>query len=101
MFKAILSAGLLVFHLCPMGLSAVNRKELPLKIQVEEVLSIGSLDEETLFQWVGIDTDEHFNIYLTDSMDHSLKKFSFICGFCGFSSRWSSSRRSSRKSPVK
>ena len=76
MFKAILSAGLLVFHLCPMGLSAVNRKELPLKIQVEEVLSIGSLDEETLFQWVGIDTDEHFNIYLTDSMDHSLKKFS-------------------------
>ena len=42
---------------------------------LEEVLSIGSLDDETLFQWVGIGVDNERNIYLTDAMDYALKKF--------------------------
>lgn len=46
-----------------------------LKIQLEEILSIGSLDEDVLFQWVGIGTDKEANIYVTDTMDHTVKKF--------------------------
>lgn len=42
---------------------------------LEEVLSIGSLDNEMLFQWVGIGVDYERNIYVTDAMDYSLKKF--------------------------
>lgn len=42
---------------------------------LEEVLSIGSLDDDILFQWVGIAVDRAQNIYVTDNMDYSLKKF--------------------------
>lgn len=45
------------------------------KITLEEVLSIGSLDDETLFQWAGVAVDSEGNIYVTDAMDYSLKKF--------------------------
>jgi hypothetical protein len=75
-YKSMMSAALLACFLCFWGMSAISRKELPLRIQTEEVLSIGSLDDDILFQWVGIDTDDQSNIYVTDSMDHSLKKFS-------------------------
>lgn len=49
-------------------------KELK-KISLEEVLSIGRLDDDVLFQWAGVVTDSQGNIYVTDSMDYSLKKF--------------------------
>lgn len=49
-------------------------KELK-KISLEEVLSIGRLDDDALFQWAGIVTDSQGNIYVTDSMDYSIKKF--------------------------
>jgi len=42
---------------------------------LEEVLSIGSLEEDTLFQWVGVAVDREQNIFVTDTMDYSLKKF--------------------------
>lgn len=45
------------------------------KIFLEEVLSIGSLDDDTLFQWVGVISDSDSYIYVTDNMDYSLKKF--------------------------
>ncbi len=44
-------------------------------ISVEEVLSIGSLDDDVLYMWVGVTTDSKGNIYLTDTMDYSIKKF--------------------------
>jgi outer membrane protein assembly factor BamB len=44
-------------------------------ISLEEVLSIGSLDDDALYMWVGVTTDSKGNIYLTDSMDYSVKKF--------------------------
>ena len=44
-------------------------------ISLEEVLSIGSLDDDVLYMWVGVTTDSKGNIYLTDSMDYSIKKF--------------------------
>jgi hypothetical protein len=44
-------------------------------IFLEEVLSIGSLDDDVLYMWVGVTTDSKGNIYLTDSMDYSIKKF--------------------------
>ncbi len=47
-----------------------------LTIRLEEVLSIGSLDDDVIFQWVGIATDSEGVIYLTDTMDYSLKAFS-------------------------
>jgi len=40
-----------------------------------EVLSIGGLESDTLFMWAGIAVDEQDAIYVTDVMDHSLKKF--------------------------
>lgn len=45
------------------------------KLYLEEVLSIGSLNDDTLFQWVGVVVDSNQNIYVTDTMDYSLKKF--------------------------
>jgi sugar lactone lactonase YvrE len=45
------------------------------KITLEEVLSVGSLENDTLFQWVGVAVDPHGQIYVTDAMDYSLKKF--------------------------
>lgn len=42
---------------------------------LEEVLSIGSLEDDLLFQWVGIVVDGEQNIYVTDALDYSLKKF--------------------------
>jgi hypothetical protein len=44
-------------------------------ILLEEVLSVGSLDDDVLYMWVGVTTDSKGNIYLTDSMDYSIKKF--------------------------
>lgn len=48
---------------------------LPEKIVLEEVLTIGNFDDDALFQWVGIAADPEGNIYVTDAMDFSLKKF--------------------------
>jgi len=46
-----------------------------LKISIEEVLSIGSLEDGALFQWVGVVSDSRGFIYVTDAMDYALKKF--------------------------
>lgn len=47
----------------------------PVRIDLEEVLSIGSLDDDTLFQWVGIIVTPDNYIYVTDAMDYSIKVF--------------------------
>ena len=44
-------------------------------IKLKEVLTIGSLNDDLLFQWVGVTADSQGNIYVTDAMDYSLKKF--------------------------
>jgi len=46
-----------------------------LKISLEEVLSVGALNDEALFQWTGVAADEEGFIYVLDAMDYSLKKF--------------------------
>ncbi|UCC40791.1 MAG: NHL repeat-containing protein [Candidatus Aminicenantes bacterium] len=43
---------------------------------LEEVLSIGSLKDDLLFQWVGVSVDRDQTIFVSDTMDYSLKKFS-------------------------
>lgn len=45
-----------------------------IKIHLEEVLSIGSLEDDTLFQWVAVVSDSQ-NLYITDTMDYSIKLF--------------------------
>ncbi|MFC2166051.1 hypothetical protein ACFLT2_13780 [Acidobacteriota bacterium] len=55
--------------------SAFIGEKPPVSISIEEVLSIGSLDDNALFQWVGVDVDEDGFIFLTDGMDYSVKKF--------------------------
>jgi hypothetical protein len=45
------------------------------KIELEEVLSVGSLENDSLFQWVGVTVDLYGQIYVTDAMDYSLNKF--------------------------
>ena len=42
---------------------------------LEECLSIGSLDDDLIYQWVGIATDHQGVVYLADALDCSLKKF--------------------------
>ncbi|MCP2604761.1 6-bladed beta-propeller [Candidatus Aminicenantes bacterium AH-873-B07] len=42
---------------------------------LEEILSIGTEDDNLIFQWVGITTDVEGNIYITDLKDYSIKKF--------------------------
>jgi hypothetical protein len=60
--------------ICMTSLFACENKGNP-KIALEEVLSVGSLDDDSLFQWVGVTVDSHGQIYVTDAMDYSLKKF--------------------------
>jgi len=50
-------------------------REIISKITIEEVLSIGALDDEALFQWTGVAADPDGFIYVLDAMDYSLKKF--------------------------
>lgn len=45
-------------------------------IVLKEVLSIGSAEDDLLYQWAGVATDLKGNIYVTDSIDCSIKKFS-------------------------
>jgi hypothetical protein len=44
-------------------------------LSLRENLSVGGLDDETLFQWTGLTVDQDGNIYVLDAMDFSLKKF--------------------------
>jgi len=45
-------------------------------IQLEPFLTLGSMEDDLLFQWIGVTVDLLGNIYVTDSLDYSLKKFS-------------------------
>jgi len=45
------------------------------QVSLEEVLSIGNLDDNILFQWAGVAVDSQNYIYVTDAMDYCLKKF--------------------------
>ena len=46
------------------------------QIYLEEVLSIGDLDDNAvLYMWVDVKVDENNFIYVTDTMDYSLNKF--------------------------
>jgi hypothetical protein len=71
--KAIFLASFSVIFLY-LGFLFSSEKEFK-KIQLEEVLSIGKLDDDALFQWVGVVTDSDNFIYVTDAMDFSIKKF--------------------------
>lgn len=50
-------------------------RSVPGRIVVEEILTIGSFDDDSLFQWVGVAADSDGCIYVTDAMDYTLKKF--------------------------
>ncbi|MFC2167964.1 6-bladed beta-propeller [Acidobacteriota bacterium] len=44
--------------------------------QLVQFLTVGTLEDDLLFQWVGVTVDQFGNIFVTDSLDYSLKKFS-------------------------
>ncbi|MGB6866412.1 MAG: 6-bladed beta-propeller, partial [Candidatus Aminicenantaceae bacterium] len=67
--------GLIVVLLVVCVSSTLASENASLKVTLEEVLSVGSLDDDTLFQWVGVTVDSYGQIYVTDAMDYSLKKF--------------------------
>jgi hypothetical protein len=46
-----------------------------LKVSIQEILSIGALDDEAIFQWTGVAADADGFIYVLDGLDYSLKKF--------------------------
>lgn len=43
-------------------------------ISLEEIGSVGTLDDDLLFQWVGVAVDREQTLYVTDAMDYKLKK---------------------------
>lgn len=45
------------------------------KITLQEVLSIGDLNDDNLFQWTGVAVGRGGDIYVLDAMDCALKKF--------------------------
>ena len=49
-------------------------KELK-NISLKEVLSIGGLENDVLYMWAWVTVDNKGNIYVTDSIDCSIKKF--------------------------
>lgn len=63
-------------------------EKYPQKLVLEEVLSIGDLDDETLYQWVGVTADSVGHIYVTDAMDYSLKKFDADGNLLDKTGRW-------------
>lgn len=67
-------------------LTPLKGEEKLTRISLEEVLSIGSLESDILYMWAGITTDPQGNIYVTDAMDYSIKKFDnkgFLMGKVG------------------
>lgn len=61
---------------CSTGLGlALNISNFPMNIVLEEVLSIGNLEDDTLYMWTGVAADDFGNVYVLDAMDYSLKKF--------------------------
>ena len=58
------------------GESLFNQKRNVNDIQLEQLLTLGSLEDDLLFQWIGVNVDLSGNIYVTDSLDYSLKKIS-------------------------
>ncbi len=65
-----------VLAFCSNGLSlARNMPDYPMKIVLEEVLSIGNLEDDTLYMWTGVAADDNGDVYVLDAMDYSLKKF--------------------------
>ncbi len=65
-----------LFALCSNGLSLAKEvPDYPVNIVLEEVLSIGTLEDDTLYMWTGVAADDHGNVYVLDAMDYSLKKF--------------------------
>lgn len=72
--KIILAVLTLIFSVADRSLYLLAGETAP-KAILREVLSIGSLDDDVLFMWAGITSDERGNIYITDAMDYSIKKF--------------------------
>ena len=72
---AILKRMVCVILILFFAVGAIMQRAGPNRIELEEVLSIGSLADDLLYQWVGIASDEFGNVYLTDTMDYSIKKF--------------------------
>lgn len=52
-------------------------------VDLREVLSIGDLEDDVLYMWAGVVSDEEGNIYVTDAMDYSLKKFDVLGQYVG------------------
>ncbi len=86
--EVLFSGGLSIFvlmifiapHLCGSRNGAFDSdrdgdSNVSLRISLEEALSIGSLEDAVLFQWVGVVSDSQGFIYVTDAMDYALKKF--------------------------
>ncbi len=65
-----LAAALLLFN--PLSGPAAEKG---IKLRIEEVLSIGALDDEAIYQWTGVAADADGFIYILDGLDYSLKKF--------------------------
>lgn len=55
--------------------SATPLKQSAVKAGVEEVWSLGSLEDNKLLMWVGLAVDDGGRLYVSDALDYSLKVF--------------------------
>jgi hypothetical protein len=61
-----------VVLIVPLSIFGADKR---LKVSIQEILSIGALDDEAIFQWTGVAADADGFIYVLDGLDYSLKKF--------------------------
>jgi len=70
--KTVWVTGLLLLAV-GMAVFCSGEKAAP-EIRLEEIGSVGALDDDLLFQWVGLAVDYEQSIYVTDAMDYKVKK---------------------------
>jgi len=58
-----------------LGLTPISLALDSLKIELDERVAIGSLNDDLLFQWAGVAVDMDGNIFLSDALEYTIKKF--------------------------
>ncbi len=71
----------LLFIILIVIIFVVNVKSKELKITLKKVRNIGSCEKGELYRWIDLTFDENDNIYVTDMLDYSIKKYDFNGNF--------------------
>ena len=64
------------FVLLGAAIFAARGDSPPARVRLEELLSIGGPENDALFLWTGVSVDREENVFFSDALDCSIKKFS-------------------------